>query len=69
MGFGHTHLFFSSRLISWEDDEAVLFVAIMGNVLLSMLKSDVENDMEVEFLRTSNGGSSLHDDEKLVDDS
>jgi hypothetical protein len=56
-------------LVSWEHDEAVLFVAIMGNVLLSMLKSDVENDMEVEFLRTSNGGSSLHDDEKLVDDS
>jgi hypothetical protein len=31
-----------------------------------MVKSEVENDMEVEFLMTSSGGLNLCDDEKLA---
>jgi hypothetical protein len=41
-----------------ERCEALLSIAIMGHVLRSMLKSELENDMEAEFLRTS-GGLSL----------
>jgi hypothetical protein len=31
-------------------------VAIMGHVLRSIVNSEAENDMEAEFLMTSNGG-------------
>jgi hypothetical protein len=31
-----------------------------------MVKSDVENDMEIEFLMTSRGGSSLLGDKELA---
>jgi hypothetical protein len=47
-----------------ERCEALLSVAIMGHVLWSMLKSEAENDMEAEFLRTS-GGLSLCGGEEL----
>jgi hypothetical protein len=37
----------------------LLYVAIMEHVLgsMSMVKSEAENDMETEFMRTSNGDS------------
>jgi hypothetical protein len=46
--------------------EALLSVAIIEHVLRSMVKSKAENDMEAEFLMTSNGGLSLCDDEELA---
>jgi hypothetical protein len=49
-----------------ERGEALLFVAIMGHVLRSMVKAEMENDMEAKFLMTSNGGSSLCGDEELA---
>jgi hypothetical protein len=61
----HTHVF----LTVWFQKERVedlLSVAIMEHVLGSMVKSDMENDMETEFLMTSNGGSSLGGDEELA---
>jgi hypothetical protein len=42
-----------------------LSVAIIGHILRSMVKSDVENDMETEFLVTSGAGSSLRGDDEL----
>jgi hypothetical protein len=44
----------------------VLSFAIMGHILRYMVKSKVENDMEAEFLMTSNGGLSICDDEELA---
>jgi hypothetical protein len=49
-----------------ERVEDLLSVAIMEHVLGSMVKSDMENDMETEFLMTSNGGSSLGGDKELA---
>jgi hypothetical protein len=49
-----------------ERGEALLSVAIMGHVLRSMVKSGAENDMEAEFLMTSNDGLSLCGDEELA---
>jgi hypothetical protein len=60
-----THVF----LTVWfqrEHCKALLSVAIMGHVLRSMVKSTAENDMEVEFLRTSSGGSSFCGGEELA---
>jgi hypothetical protein len=37
----------------------LLFIAIVGHILRYMLKSKAENDMEAEFLMTSNGDLSL----------
>jgi hypothetical protein len=38
----------------------------MGHVLRLMVKSDAENNMEIEFLMATNGGSSLNGDEELA---
>jgi hypothetical protein len=60
-----THVF----LTVWfqrEHGEALLSVATMGHVLRSMVKLEMENDMEAEFLMTSNRDSSLCDDEELA---
>jgi hypothetical protein len=37
----------------------------MGHILRFIVKTDVENDMENEFLMTNNGGLSLRGDEEL----
>jgi hypothetical protein len=47
----------------------VVSVAIMRPVLLSKVKSEIENDMEAKFLMTSSGGSSLCGDGNLLHDS
>jgi hypothetical protein len=59
-------MFFLTVWFQREHAEALLSVAIMVHVLLSMVKSDADNDMEIEFLMTSNSGSSLRGDEELV---
>jgi hypothetical protein len=51
-----THIFTLAARFQRERDEALLSVSIMRDVLLSMVKSEAENDMEAEFLMTSNGG-------------
>jgi hypothetical protein len=56
MGFGHAYPYFFANCL----------IAIMGDVLWSMVSLEVENDMEAKFLRTSNGGLSLCGDEKLA---
>jgi hypothetical protein len=44
--------------------------AIMGHVLQFMVKSEVDNDVEAEFLKTINGGLSLCGNERnLLGDS
>jgi hypothetical protein len=48
-----------------ERCEALLSVTIMGHVIRSMLKSEAENDMEAEFVRTS-GGLTLCGGEELA---
>jgi hypothetical protein len=56
-------------LIVWfqgERAETLFFVTIMGHVLRSMVNTGAENDMEAEFLMTSNGGSSPCGDEELA---
>jgi hypothetical protein len=40
--------------------------AIMGYVFWSMVKSDTDIDMEIEFLITSSGGLCLRGDEELA---
>jgi hypothetical protein len=62
--FGRAHPCFLTIWFRWERGEALFSVAIMGHVLRSTVKSDAENDMETEFLMTSNGGSSLRGDEE-----
>jgi hypothetical protein len=52
-------MFFLTVWFEREHCEALLSVAIMGYVLPSMVKPKAENDMEVKFMRTSSGGSSL----------
>jgi hypothetical protein len=54
-------MFFQTDWFQRKRCEALLYVAIMGHALrsMSMVKSETENDMEAEFLRTSNGDSSL----------
>jgi hypothetical protein len=59
-------MFFLTVWFQREHDEALLSVAIMVHILLSMVKSDADNDMEIEFPMTSNSGSSLRGDEELV---
>jgi hypothetical protein len=59
-------MFFLTVWFERERDKALLSVAIMGHVLQSMVKLEAENDMEAEFLMTSNGGSSLCGDEELA---
>jgi hypothetical protein len=59
-------MFFLTIWFQRERGEALLSFAIMGNVLRSMVKSETENDIEAEFLITSNSGSSLCGDEKLA---
>jgi hypothetical protein len=54
-----TLMFFLTVWFEREHCEALLSVAIMGYVLPSMVKPKAENDMEVKFMRTSSGGSSL----------
>jgi hypothetical protein len=49
-----------------ERDAALLSLAIMEHVLRSMVKTEAENDIEAEFLMTSNGGSSLFGNEELA---
>jgi hypothetical protein len=44
----------------------LLSVAILGHVLRSVVKSEVEDDMEAEFLMISNGVSSLYRNEELA---
>jgi hypothetical protein len=61
----HTHVF----LTVWfqrERGKALLSFAVMGHVLRSLVKSEAVNDMEAEFLMTSNGGLSLCGDEELA---
>jgi hypothetical protein len=58
-------MFFLTVWFQRKHGKALLYVAIMGHVLWSMV-SDVENDMETGFLMTSNGGSSLCGDEELA---
>jgi hypothetical protein len=45
--------------------KSLLSIAIMGLFLWSMVKSEAENDMGCEFLRTSSDGLSLCDDKEL----
>jgi hypothetical protein len=63
MRFGCAHnapiFFFLTFWFQRKRYEALLCVAILKHLLLSVVKLEVENDMEAEFLRTSNGGSSL----------
>jgi hypothetical protein len=66
MGFDQTHPFFLTVWFQRERCEDLLYVAIMGHVLRSMVKSEAENDMEAEFLRNSNGGSSLCGDKEIA---
>jgi hypothetical protein len=42
-----------------ERGEVLLSFAIMGHIFRCMVKSNMENDMEVEFLMTSNDDLSL----------
>jgi hypothetical protein len=60
-----TPIFCLTIWFQMERGKALLSVAIIGHVLRSMVKSEVENDMEAEFLMTSNDGSSLCGDEEL----
>jgi hypothetical protein len=57
-----THVF-SYRLVSEGACEALLFVAIVEQVLRFMVKSEAENNMVAEFFWTSNSGASLCGDE------
>jgi hypothetical protein len=59
------HIFFLTVWFHRECDEALFLIAIMGHGFCSM-KLEAENDINPEFLITSNGGSSLCDDEKLA---
>jgi hypothetical protein len=59
-------MFFLTVWFQRERGKALPSVTIMGHVLRSMMKLDAENDMETEFLMTSNGDSSLCDDEELA---
>jgi hypothetical protein len=59
-------MFFSAVWFQRERGKALLSIAIIGHVLRSMVKSDAKNDMETEFLMTSNGGLSLCVDEELA---
>jgi hypothetical protein len=59
-------MFFLTVWFQREHDEVILFVAIMGHVLRSMVKSEADNDMEAEFLMTRNCGSSLCGDKKIA---
>jgi hypothetical protein len=54
-------MFFQTDWFQRKRCEALLHVAIMGHALrsMSMVKSETENDIEAEFLRTSNGDSIL----------
>jgi hypothetical protein len=61
-----THVFILVVWFQRERDEALMSVAIMGHVLWSMVKSEVENDIEAESPRTSNGGPNLCGDEELA---
>jgi hypothetical protein len=69
----------SSGLLPWQEPgrqisrtegsyPRQLSFAIMGHALgfISMVKSEAENDMIVEFTRTCNGESSLCGDEELT---
>jgi hypothetical protein len=58
-------MFFQTVWFQRECGEALLSVATIEHVLRSMVKSDAENDMEIEFLLTSNSGLSLCGDEDL----
>jgi hypothetical protein len=65
MGFGHAHLcFFLTVWFQRERAEALLSIAILGLVLRSMVKSEAENNMKAEFLKTFCGDSSLCSDEE-----
>jgi hypothetical protein len=66
MGFDRTRPFFLTILFQRERCKALLSVTIMGHMLRSMVKSEAENDTEAEFLRNSNGGSSLCGDEEIA---
>jgi hypothetical protein len=44
----------------------LLAVAIMGRILRSIVKSDVDNEMETKLLMTRQGGSILCGDYELV---
>jgi hypothetical protein len=57
-------IFFLTVWFERERGKALLSTAIMGHVLRSVVKSDAENDMEIKFPMTSNGGC-LHGDEEL----
>jgi hypothetical protein len=59
-------MFFLAVWFQRERGETLLPVAIMRHILRSMVKSEAENDMKVEFLSTSIEGSSLCDDEELA---
>jgi hypothetical protein len=59
-------MFFLTVWFQREHGEDLLFFAIMEHVLRSMVKSEAENDMEAEFMMTSNGGSNLCGDEELA---
>jgi hypothetical protein len=63
----HAHpRFFLTIWFQRECGAVLLSVAIMGHVFCSTVKSEAENDIETEFLMTSNGGLNLCDDEKLA---
>jgi hypothetical protein len=51
-----THVFTLAVWFEREHGKSLLSIAMKKHVLRSMVKSEAENDMEAEFLMTSNGG-------------
>jgi hypothetical protein len=64
--FGYAHPYVFLSVWFQRKREALLPVAIMGHILRAMVKSDMENDIETEFLMTSSDGMCLHSDEELA---
>jgi hypothetical protein len=68
MGFGGAIFMFFSLTVRFLGNVVKIrcLLLIIGNVLLSIVRSEAKNDMEVELLKTSNGGSSLYGGEELA---
>jgi hypothetical protein len=59
-------MFYLAVWFERECGKALLSVTVIGPILQPMVKSEEENDMIANFLRTSGSGSSLCGDEELA---